>query len=272
MTKSVKNQLLLGADPEIFVSNKGRLVSAYGLIGGTKDEPIKVQQGAVQVDGMALEFNIDPAANKKEFISNIDTVMGILKGMVPEHQFEIIPVAEFGMDYISKQPEKATELGCSPDYDAWKMDVNPRPDGKRSFRTAAGHIHFGFVEENDAPIEAQGYIEYCSNIVRELDFYLALPSLFYDNDAKRRELYGKAGAFRPKTYGFEYRTLSNMWLASSALKEWAYEASIDAWSRIESGVNLVAKYGDIQNIVNNSDKKAAERIIKSENILMPVGV
>ncbi|AJT60765.1 putative COOH-NH2 ligase [Citrobacter phage CVT22] len=266
------SNLLIGLDPELWVAKDGKIVSAYGLIGGTKDEPIKVKQGAVQVDGLALEFNIDPAHNKAEFISNIDTVMGILASMVPGYELVIQPVAHFGMEYIDAQPEKAKELGCSPDYDAWKMDVNPRPDGKRPFRTAAGHIHFGFIEENDAPIEAQGYIEYCSNIIRELDFYLALPSLFYDNDAKRRELYGKAGAFRPKTYGFEYRTLSNMWLSTKALKEWAYDASIDAWNRIESGVSLVAKYGDIQNIVNMSDKKAAERIIKAENILMPQGV
>lgn len=272
MTIINKNNILLGTDPELWVAKEGKIVSAYGLIGGTKEAPIKVQQGAVQVDGLALEFNTDPAANKEQFISNIDTVMGILASMVPDYQLVIQPVAHFGEAYIKAQPEKAKELGCSPDYDAWKMDVNPRPNGDRPFRTAAGHIHFGFVEENDAPIEAQGYIEYCSNIVRELDFYLALPSLFYDNDAQRRELYGKAGAFRPKTYGFEYRTLSNMWLASKALKEWAYDASVDAWNRIESGVSLVAKYGDIQNIVNLSDKKAAERIIKAENILMPVGV
>lgn len=267
-----KSTLLLGCDPEVFVSHNGKLVSGFGLIGGTKEDPIKVKQGAVQVDGLALEFNIDPAKNQQEFISNIDTVMGILAGMVPEHKLEIIPVAQFGHDYIKAQPEKAKELGCSPDYDAWKVDVNPRPDGDRGFRTAAGHLHFGFVEENDAPIEVYEYIAYCSQVVRELDFYLALPSLFYDNDTQRRELYGKAGAFRPKTYGFEYRTLSNMWLKTKELKEWAYNASVTAWERFESGVSLVSKYGDIQNIVNTSDKKAAERIILAENILMPKGV
>jgi hypothetical protein len=34
------------------------------------------------------------------------------------------------------------------------------------------------------------------------------------NGAKRRELYGKAGAFRPKHYGCEYRTPSNVWLSN----------------------------------------------------------
>lgn len=270
--KTVKNQLLIGADPEIFVSKNGQLVSAFGLIEGDKENPVKVKQGAVQVDGLALEFNIDPAATEQEFVSNIDTVMGILASMVPEHKFEIQPVAEFGFEYIKAQPEKAKELGCTPDYDAWKSAVNPRPDGDRSFRTAAGHLHFGFIDSCDAPITDQDFIDYCSSKVRELDFYLALPSLFYDADVQRRELYGKAGAFRPKVYGLEYRTLSNMWLKTTELKQWAYRASIEAWKRMESGISLFEKYGDIQSIINTSNKEAAMNIIKAENILLPQGI
>jgi hypothetical protein len=45
-----------------------------------------------------------------------------------------------------------------------------------------------------------------------LDLRLAVPSLIWDKDKKRRLLYGKAGCFRPKPYGMEYRTLSNAWL------------------------------------------------------------
>lgn len=266
------SKVLLGCDPEIFVSKDGKLVSAYGLIDGDKKNPLKVRQGAVQVDGMALEFNIDPAKSEAEFISNIDTVMGILTQMVPGYKLEAIPVANFGLEYIRSQPEKAKELGCDPDYNAYIEDVNPRPNGEVPFRSAAGHIHFGFIDSCDAPTGDQGYIEYCSSCVRELDFYLALPSLFYDNDQQRRELYGKAGAFRPKVYGFEYRTLSNQWLATQELKQWAYRASVAAWDKIESGISLFEKYGDVSNIVNMSNKKEAARIIKAEGILVPAGI
>jgi hypothetical protein len=55
----------IGADPEFFLRDKatGKFVSAHGLIPGTKRQPMKVDKGAVQVDGMALEFNIDPVTN-----------------------------------------------------------------------------------------------------------------------------------------------------------------------------------------------------------------
>jgi hypothetical protein len=267
------SKVTLGADPEIFVKNKeGILVSAYGLIQGTKQNPLKVPNGAVQVDGMALEFNIDASSSEAEWVRNIDSVMSTLAAMVPDHVLAAIPVADFGFEYIKAQPEAAKELGCDPDYDAWMVAQNPRPNGENPFRTAAGHIHFGIVEDNDAPVEDAEYIGWIAQKVRELDFHLALPSLFYDSDAKRRELYGKAGAFRPKTYGYEYRTLSNQWLGSDSLKRWAYRASQAACEAMERGICLVDKYGDIQKIINNSDKVAAAKIIKAEGLILPEGV
>ena len=267
------SKVLLGADPEIFVANKaGQLVSAFGLIEGTKHNPLKVKNGAVQVDGMALEFNIDAASTETEWVQNIDSVMSTLASMVPDHVLRAIPVANFGIEYIRAQPEVAKELGCDPDFDAWNVAQNPRPNGELPFRSAAGHIHFGIIEANDAPTSDGEYIGWIAQKVRELDYYLALPSLFYDGDTQRRELYGKAGAFRPKSYGFEYRTLSNQWLGSEGLKRWAYRASQKAMDNIERGISLVDKYGDIRNIINTSNKDEARIIIEREGILMPEGV
>ena len=267
------SKVLLGADPEIFVGLNGKPVSAFGLIEGDKRNPLKVTNGAVQVDGMALEFNIDAAASEDAWMNNINGVMSILASMVPGYELLPIPVAEFGLEYIRAQPEKAKELGCDPDFDAYTVAVNPRPNGELPFRSAAGHIHFGLVETCDAPVEDYDYMSWLAAQVRELDAYLGLPSLFYDNDTKRRELYGKAGAFRPKNYGMEYRTLSNQWLGSDDLKRWAYRASQYAMEQIDKGVSLFDKYGsDIQRIINTSDKPAAARIIKAEGLVLPKGV
>lgn len=68
----------LGADPEIFVGRQGQFFSAHDLIPGNKRRPHPVDKGAVQVDGMALEFNIDPASSYEEFQGNLDHVMAQL--------------------------------------------------------------------------------------------------------------------------------------------------------------------------------------------------
>jgi len=200
----------IGADPEFFVAKRGKPVSAYGLIPGTKDNPHKVAYGAVQVDGMALEFNINPANGEAGFIRNINSVMKQILEMVPDYEYYPLPVAEFGADYIEAQPEDAKRLGCDPDFNAYTGRPNPTPDGKRPFRTAAGHIHVGWTQDVD-PMDPT-HFEACCILTKMLDVFVGVPSLLWDRDQKRRELYGKAGAFRPKSYGMEYRTLSNAWV------------------------------------------------------------
>ena len=188
-------QILVGADPEVFVKQNGAFVSAYGLIEGDKEHPTLVNKGAVQVDGMALEFNIDPASSEDEFSHNITTVFEQLKLMVPNHEIAVVPVADFSLDYIRAQPEKARELGCNPDFDAYTGFVNKKPQAERPMRTAAGHVHIGWGKD------MQGHDEQARAATIQMDFFLGLPSLFYDDDVRRRSMYGKAGCYRQKSYG-----------------------------------------------------------------------
>lgn len=200
----------IGADPEFFVARGGKPVSAYGLVPGTKKEPFKVDNGAVQVDGMALEFNINPADTEKDFINNLDVVLKTILAMVPGYEMYPAPVAEFGKEYIQAQPEEAKMLGCDPDFNAYTKDANPRPNGDAPFRTASGHVHIGWT--NGVDPHDPGHFEACCTLSKMLDLRLGIPSLIWDKDKKRRSLYGQPGCFRPKSYGMEYRVLSNAWL------------------------------------------------------------
>ena len=70
----MNQEILIGCDPEVFVKKDGLFKSAHGLIKGDKKNPFKIRSGAVQVDGMALEFNIDPAHNEDEFVFLVNDV------------------------------------------------------------------------------------------------------------------------------------------------------------------------------------------------------
>jgi len=96
----LKMEILIGADPELFVSLGGKLVSAHNLIPGTKMAPHPVNNGAVQVDGMALEININPASTSKEFCKNILSVLKQLKEMIPSYEFVIEPAVHFEERYL----------------------------------------------------------------------------------------------------------------------------------------------------------------------------
>lgn len=256
--------ILVGADPELFIRQNGKFVSAYGLIKGDKKNPLKVDKGAVQVDGMALEFNIDPAKDGDEFYMNIQTVMQILRNMVPDYEHALVPVADFGKEYIDSQPTEAKELGCDPDFNAWTGAINEKPNVELPFRTASGHVHIGWTE-GEQP-EDMNHVELCRMATKQMDFYLGLPSLFFDEDKRRRSMYGKSGAFRPKPYGVEYRTLSNAWLSSEKLIRWVFNNVQKGMQELMQGNRMWEKYGDIQEIINNSDKEKANAIIKDAGI------
>lgn len=265
---------LVGADPEVFVQRDGKFVSGHGLIQGDKKHPFKVDGGAVQVDGMALEFNIDPAKSSKEFVHSIRHVMGQLAAMVPEYTLVATPVAEFGKKEIKRQPPEALELGCDPDYNAYTGEPNPKPDGERTFRTGAGHVHIGWTKDMD--VNDPEHIEACRMLTKQLDVYLGIPSVILDPDTKRREMYGKAGCYRVKPYGVEYRVLSNFWLKSPELMAWVYKQTKLAFDKLIAGerryenTNVVtgASY-DLEVIINNSRVKQAEILKNYLSLEMP---
>lgn len=248
-------KLLVGADPELFVSDNGKLVSCHGLLPGTKAEPHRVERGAVQVDGMAAEFNIDPAADEEEFITNLNTVQNALRELLGGRTLEAIPVANFGAEYIQSQPHEARELGCEPDFNAWKDGaINPKPNADTPFRTASGHVHLGWKEDSLSFDEA-------ITVTKQMDFFLGLESLFWDHDMERRKLYGRAGCMRPKTYGVEYRVLSNAWLKSEQLSRKVYQLANRGFEALMKGDFLFEKYDGIEDAINNSDKGEARRML-----------
>lgn len=263
-------KILVGADPEVFMFKDGKPISAHGMIKGNKHDPYPVKDGAVQVDGMALEFNIDPADTAEKFAHNIQSVMKTLGSMVPGYELLAVPVAEFGFEYIKSQPQEALELGCDPDYNAWKDGaINPRPDGDSTFRTGAGHVHIGWTK--DADVYDGSHIEAGIMLTKQLDFYLGLPSLLYDDDDKRRTMYGAAGAFRPKSYGVEYRVLSNAWLKDSKLMEWVFNNTVLATENLMKGNRAYEVFPEAVKMISykKKNKNHIKEYLKILNIPCP---
>lgn len=263
-------QILVGCDPEIFVQRDGKFLSAHGLIQGDKRNPQRVPKGAVQVDGMALEFNIDPAATEKQFVGNVKSVMATLASMVPEYNLVATPVAHFDPAHMAEQPPAALELGCDPDFNAYTGMANLKPDANRPMRTASGHIHIGWDKGQD--IYDPSHIAKCHAVAKQCDIVLGLASLFYDDDTERRSMYGQAGCVRYKPYGVEYRTLSNAWLQSEERMGWVFRNTKKLMDMLFSGKALfqeVQEMGvDVQAIINNSDKDAADGLIRRFNLEM----
>lgn len=271
-------QVLIGSDPEVALvdNTTGKYISADGLMPGTKKEPFKVARGAIQVDGMAAEFNTNPASSAGEFIFNHLSVLRSLRDTIKERNpgldfsFAFTPVADFGSEYINSQSYEARQLGCTPDFNAYTGAPNPTPDADMPFRTFSGHIHLGWTKDQD--IDDPEHIEACRMMVKQLDIMGALLIPSEGEDGKRRrELYGKAGAFRPKSYGVEYRTPSNTWLNDTGVMNKVYNNAHSAFTDLLAGARYyeMSHYKNIDAVINNHDVKGIRGLYGDISVANP---
>lgn len=243
-----------GCDPEVFlVDVQGKHISAIGLINADKWNPLQIpgmEHGfTLQEDNVALEYGIPPASSADEFVSHIQRVMDKSKEWTKGLSFSKLSCTIFDKDQMGHP--LAHVFGCEPDYNAWTGMENVKPKPPHEFmRSAGGHIH---VETKQNP----------KDVVQQMDLFLSVPAVFMDKGIERKKLYGKAGAFRPKPYGVEYRSLSNFWIFKEKLIRWA-------WKQTERALNSTVPVGELAEYidiaVNNNDKQMAKALINEYNL------
>lgn len=257
------SSFMVGADCEVFVKNNSGYKSVIGLIGGSKVEPRKTKNGFVQEDNVLAEFNVNPASNREDFVTNTKLVLQDLNEIIKPLNLEMDIRASAHFDMNELMHPLAQLAGCEPDYDAWALAVNNKPDLSGStLRSAGGHVHISWDKVNESP-------EVRYNLIRVLDLVAGVPAVILDTDTERRSLYGKAGCFRPKFVqsdhpydGVEYRTLSSFWLKSDELIGWVFDKVETAISNFDSLLEIANHEAQgIQEAINNSNPAIAERLM-----------
>ena len=252
----------LGSDPEFFIQDKqGKLKSIIGMLGGTKDNPAHLDdfgEFKMQEDNVAAEYNIPPAKTREQFIEHMLFPQKAIARIIGTDKYTISNLASASFPEEELRHPKAQEFGCDPDFSAWTYMENPKPEcDDPTFRTAGGHIHLGLKKKTASEI---------IRVIRNMDKYLGVWSVITDNDNKRRQLYGKAGAFRPQKHGVEYRTLSNFWIFDKVLIGEVWDRSQEAVSKPliedESEEALL-----IQHIINTGDRETAKSYLSKQGLI-----
>lgn len=257
----IVDKVKLGTDPEVFLvdTQTREVISAEGIIGGTKELPKKISAvgHAVQEDNVMAEFNIPPAIDSESFSSDIQFVLDYLNKNTPENVEVLIePSAYLNEKYLDTP--QAKQFGCEPDFNVWLRDVNEAPSSSNTLRTCGGHIHIGYENQS---------MEVSEELIKFMDLYLGVPSILMDTDTRRREMYGKAGCFRFKSYGVEYRTLSNFWIKSDDLRKWAFTNTMRVVAAVNNKECISDELRDkIIKCINEQDKTLATELVKEFDI------
>jgi len=168
---------------------------------------------------------------------------------------------KLGIEFTDEQLafKQAQEIGCTPDIDAWKLVMNS-PDGYTSnLRAVGGHIHVGYNNPDD---------QTSFEIAKAMDLFLGVGSVLLDKDTQRRSLYGKAGAMRLKSFGMEYRTLSNFWIFDDKLISWVFNNTLKALEFINVE-GIITNPEEIVKCINTCDKELALEILDDYHIEIP---
>ncbi len=204
--------MLIGADVEFFVKNAlGDIVPAFMVVPQDKNNPIIKKDIKVYYDNVLLEFNIPPSSNIKNFLVNIANGINLTESLIRPNFIDTSASVYLSPDCLDDA--RALEVGCDVEYNAYSMKPNNSVKDavkNTSMRTSGGHIHISGENDSDAINDKTLH----QIFVYMLDLFVGIPSILLEDDVTqkdRRKLFGKAGSFRIKPYGIEYRVLSSWW-------------------------------------------------------------
>lgn len=283
-TKKPSFKLLkVGADVEMFLRDKTtqQVVPCVGVVGGTKDRPLalpNLPEGfARQEDNVMLEFNVPAASSTIEFVENMSKALGSISNLLAPMNLEYLvqPAARFQEEQL--QSEQAKLIGCEPDYNVWTRSVNEMSGftgDLKTLRTSGGHVHVSFMVDNRIPTMPHD-LEYMESVVMALDLTLGIPFSLLEPANERKQLYGKAGAFRMKPYGIEYRVLSNYWISSPVLTGFVHQQVMKAFDLMNrwavNGLsNQLRQYKDYAiAAINQGSRVHSQQINESLGTVLP---
>lgn len=260
------NNVTLGADPEVFLLDvEDKVAPAYYFIRGTKSKPERVSKDikglAIQYDNVSAEYCIPACSNLEDWLKHHNFMLDFIRETIAEpHGLRVVAYPSVHIEPETTIDEIAMEAGCEPDFNVYTQDANIKPDITETLlRSAGGHIHIGYANPSQ---------DVNNELIKAMDLFLGVPSVLIDKDIERKQLYGKAGCFRNKKYGVEYRSLSNFWLQDNGLMTWAWQSTLEAIDFVNKG-GIITNEDQIVDAINCYDKNLAMEILEDYRITIP---
>lgn len=269
-------KMALGADPEFFFKKGGAIIGSEKVL---PVEGIKIQYTSTKFtrDGVQAELNPTPYHCRQQLAGEIgrafEALYATLKKM-PGVKIDFSRTVKITRREMKSLLPESQQFGCTPSFNAYTDDneIAIKDASKYYSRSAGGHIHLGGMGySGSAELAVRKAYKEPRRLIKVLDIVVGNTCVLVDQDkgnAKRREIYGKAGEFRIPAHGIEYRTPSNFWLQSYTLMSMVFGLARQAVSLVASSTEtndfaaeLLASVSeeDIQNAINKNDVKLAQQ-------------
>ena len=273
----------LGYDPEFWVVKKnGNLVAPWKEFGFFEDKHPYFRtktagynnrarariHGFISRDGCSLEINFDNGDTCRDRIIPAigQTLYDFFKSHKDRYSLVAWPIREIPRRVLRGAPEDVFMSGCEPDVNAYTGESSYEEEFEGNIRYAGGHLHFGNTTLAGMTDEE------LMGVVKWLDIHVAVPFILSIRHNKpllkaeriRRKVYGKAGSYRRKEYGLEYRVLSSaafMHPAMVYMLSHLARSSINLFS--QSGLEPNIPYDLIRSAVDEVDVDSALEVFRT---------
>jgi hypothetical protein len=215
-------KVTLGADPEFFIKNikTNDITPICGLLGGTKHEPVQMRDMPAgfmhQEDGAAAEINVPVCQTPEQLLECINLGRAWVDRALLPKGFVTTSAGTISIEkFVGKFPQLRI-VGCDPDYWAWAKTgpdcERPMPDIQYQ-RGAGAHIHFGHPKTTIPSYALTRIVDMVSYAHWGWDRSFPMENR-------------KWGLYRPKPYGFEYRSPGIVDLYKPSFLAWLRDAQL----------------------------------------------
>lgn len=282
MHSSLGHSCMIGSDPEIFVVDKeNKLIPAF-LFLGSKKEPTLVNgkeknryNHPIYWDGFQAEFETEAqsclALHSDSIQAQLNNLLTAARKYNLDAKLSTMTTVDIAPNLLAESKDEHVEFGCMPSFNVYGMQGVTKSGRDVPYRSAGGHIHFGFNYNGDKNFKMEP--KRVERMVKALDAILgvACVSLFAQfDDRRRREMYGLAGEYRLPPHGLEYRTLSNAWLCHPLITNIVFDFARKVMAFGDRGLLYTWKGSEKETIriIQECDVEAARKVLDLNKDLM----
>jgi len=247
----------LGGDPEFFFKSKGTIFKGEKVVESKvalPDGDYTSESGATKLirDGFQGEMNFAPSTCRQEISSRVRQAYRL----ADEIGYNIVLGGGYDIpaNSFARLSEDSKMFGCVPSANVYGENPVGKDPQHYMFRPAGGHIHLSFDKD----------LVDVKRLVPVLDLLVGNISVAFDQDptqVERRKTYGRAGEYRDKSYGVEYRTLGNFWLGHYTYLSLVYGLAREAVHIVHNDLDQellsLVPSEDVVSAINNNDKNLA---------------